>query len=56
MLNTLILGFSLSQWWRSATGELSNYYNQMDTSQWGIVASLFVVAGFLMLRTGNPGR
>lgn len=52
----VILGFSLSDWWGSATRELNRYFTELDTAGWGIIASLFVVAGFLLLRTGSPQR
>ena len=56
MLGNRLLGFSFNQWWRGASGELTEYYNKMDTTQWGIIASLFVVAGFLLLRTSTLKR
>ncbi|QDV66956.1 hypothetical protein Poly24_06450 [Rosistilla carotiformis] len=56
MLGKLLLGFSFNDWWRGASRELADYYNKMDTTQWGIIASLFVVAGFLLLRTSTLKR
>ena len=56
MTPILLYAFSLRQWWTGAFGELVRYFDNMNITQWGIVASLFVVAGFMMLRTNNVRR
>ena len=51
MLQSLmILAFSLTGWFRDAMAELVTFFNTMNTTQWGIVATCAVAFGFLCLR------
>lgn len=49
MYDMIILGFDLSRWWRGVVNEFMAYYNGMDATQYGIVAAIFCIAGFLLL-------
>ncbi len=51
-----MFAFQIGRWWRGATGELVNYYDEMDITQWGIVAALVVLTGFMFLRSGTQIR
>lgn len=44
------LAFSLRNWWWSVYAELTQYFEQMSTTQYGILATATVVFGFLCLR------
>ena len=50
MLTALFNGFSLSGWFFDAWGELVRYFNNMSTTQWGVVSACAVAFGFLCLK------
>lgn len=49
---TLLLGFSLTQWFADASHELVDYFHRMDTTHWMVISASAVVFGFFCLR-GN---
>lgn len=50
MTKLSLAAFSLSGWFSSAWRELTCYFDNMSTNQWGIIASATVAFGFLCLR------
>ena len=48
--NIQVLAFSLQRWFWDAFAELTRYFEQMSTTQYGILATATVVFGFLCLR------
>lgn len=55
MTKLTFLAFSLSTWFSGAWLELCQYFNNMSTTQWGVIAAASVAFGFLCLR-GNSLR
>ena len=45
-----LLAFSLSMWFFDAWSEMTRYFNNMQTWQWGVVSASCVIFGFLCLR------
>ncbi len=45
-----LLAFSIRQWFWNACSELVTFFEQMSTTQYGILATATVVFGFLCLR------
>lgn len=45
-----LLALSLQRWFRDAFVELTRYFEQMSTTQYGILAAATVAFGFLCLR------
>ncbi len=45
-----VVAWSLQRWFRDAYVELTRYFEQMSTTQYGILAAATVAFGFLCLR------
>lgn len=50
MKDFALLSMTLRSWFFEAVNELTNYFEQMNTTQYGILAAATVGFGFLCLR------
>jgi hypothetical protein len=50
MQTAILAGFSLTSWFFEAWGDLTRYFNTMNTIQWGVLAACAVIFGFLCLK------
>ena len=55
-MDAILAAFSLSGWFFEAWAELTRAFNQMNTTQWGIVSGATVVFGFLCLKGSNINK